>query len=225
MNGREPTVRRSASIVSNPPTGWYLAGARGKGGALATIIGGQAEKIFFGVADGYGATETETQWYVLWTRSHCEQLVHDQLSAKGFDSFMPKIGQWSRRQGLRYLARVPMFPGYLFLRHAAMDKLSYIEVCKTRGLVRILGERWDRLGTVSGREMQAIQKVVEADLPALPHPYLREGQRVRVVRGPLASAEGILVKYEPEKGLLVLSVELLQRSVAVQIDCTLVHPV
>lgn len=117
-----------------------------------------------------------------------------------------------------------MFPGYLFLRHTAMDKLSYIEVCKTRGLVRILGERWDRLGTVPGGEIEAIQKVIEAELPALPHPYLREGQRVRVVRGPLASAEGILVKSEPEKGLLVLSVELLQRSVAVQIDCTLVNP-
>ena len=150
--------------------------------------------------------------------------MHDQLSAKGFESFLPKVGQWSRRQGLRYLARVPMFPGYLFLRHTAMDKLSYIEVCKTRGLVRILGERWDRLGTVPGGEIEAIQKVIEAEMPALPHPYLREGQRVRVVRGPLASAEGILVKSEPEKGLLVLSVELLQRSVAVQIDCTLVNP-
>lgn len=164
------------------------------------------------------------QWHVLWTRSHCEQLVHDQLLAKGFESFLPKIGQWSRRSGLRYLARVPMFHGYLFLRHA-IDKTSYIEVCKTRGLVRILGERWDRLGTVSDHEMEAIRKVTEAGLPALPHPFLREGQRVRVMHGPLANAEGILVKSEPRKGLLVLSVELLQRSIGVQIDCTLIKPV
>ncbi len=168
---------------------------------------------------------TGAQWYVLWTRSHCEQLVHDQLSAKGFESFLPKIGRWSRRQGLRHLTRVPMFPGYLFLRHAGIDKVSYIEVCKTRGLVRILGDSWDRLGTVSSREMEAIQKVTEADLPAMPHPHLREGQRVRVVCGPLTSAEGILVKSEPTKGLLVLSVELLRRSIGVQIDCTLVKPV
>jgi len=201
----------------------FLRKVNQKGGALSTRIGGQAE-IFSGVTDGVGATAIAPQWYVLWTRSHCEQLVHDQLSAKGFESFLPKIGRWSRREGLRYLARVPMFPGYLFLRHATMDKLSYIEVCKTRGLVRILGERWDRLGTVAGGEMEAIQKVAEADLPALPHPYLREGQRVRVVRGPLANAEGILVKSEPKRGLLVLSVDLLQRSVAVQIDCTLVNP-
>jgi transcription antitermination factor NusG len=177
-----------------------------------------------GVADRIDAMEAESRWHVLWTRSHCEQLVHDRLSSKGFESFLPKIGQWSRRKGLRYLAQVPMFPGYLFLHHA-IDKTSYIEVCKTRGLVRILGARWDHLGTVPDREMEAIQKVIGADLPAMPHPYLREGQRVRVVRGPLASAEGILVKSEPKKGLLVLSVELLQRSVGVEIDCTLVNPV
>lgn len=152
-------------------------------------------------------------------------MVHDQLLAKGFESFLPKISQWSRRNGLRHLVRAPMFPGYLFLRHAVLDKASYIEVCKTKGLVRILGERWDHLGTVPHGEMEAIQKVIEAELPAMPHPYLRAGQRVRVIRGPLANAEGILVKSEPKKGVLVLSVDLLRRSVGVEIDCTLVNPV
>ncbi|HEY3488436.1 MAG TPA: transcription termination/antitermination NusG family protein, partial [Gammaproteobacteria bacterium] len=131
---------------------------------------------------------------------------------------------WSRCKSLRYLARVPMFPGYLFLRHA-IDKTSYVEVCKTRGLVRILGEQWDRLATVPEHEITAIQKLDQADLTALPHPYLRTGQRVRVIRGPLVNTEGILVKSEPEKGLLVLSVELLRRSIGVQIDCTLVNAV
>jgi len=137
---------------------------------------------------------------------------------------LPMIGQWVRRRGLRYLARVPMFPGYLFMRHA-IDKTSYLQVCKARGLVRILGEQWDRLATVPDSEIEAIQKLIETDLPALPHPYLRAGQRVRVMRGPLANAEGILLKSEPEKGLLVLSVELLRRSVGVEIDCTLIQPV
>lgn len=163
------------------------------------------------------------RWHVLWTRSNCEQLVHDQLAGKGFELFLPKIGRWCRRGKLKYLAPVPMFPSYLFLRHA-MDKISYIEVCKTRGLARILGDRWDRLGTVPDGEIGAIQKVLETDLPATSYPYLREGQRVRVVHGPLANAEGILVKSELKKGLLVLSVDLLRRSVAVEIDCTLVAP-
>jgi transcription antitermination factor NusG len=167
--------------------------------------------------------DSDPQWHILWTRSNCEQLVHDQLSAKGFELFLPKLGQWSRRKGLRYLAQVPMFPGYLFLRHA-MSKTSYLEVCKAKGLVRILGERWDRLGTVPDGEITGIRKVLEAGLPAMPYPYmhLREGQRIRITRGPLASVEGVVVKPEPKKGLLLLSVELLRQCVAVQIDCTLV---
>lgn len=161
------------------------------------------------------------QWYALYTRSHCEQLVCDQLTAKGFDLFLPKIEVWSQRARKRHLIPVPMFSGYLFLRHA-MDKASYIEVRKARGLVRVLGERWDKLGTIPDVEIEAIQKVVTAQLPVLPHPYLREGQPVRITQGPLTGVEGILVHTKPAKGLLVLTVELLQRSVAVEVDCNVV---
>jgi transcription antitermination factor NusG len=161
------------------------------------------------------------QWYALYTRSHCEQLVHDQLAFKGFAVFLPKMDVWSRRGGVQHRIAVPMFPGYLFLHHA-MDKASYIEAHKARGLVRILGERWDRLSVVPNAEIEAIQRVLAARMPVLPHPYLREGQRVCITRGPLAGVEGILVRTLPSKGLLVLSIELLQRSIAVEIDCTMV---
>jgi transcriptional antiterminator NusG len=157
-------------------------------------------------------------WYALYTRSHCEQLVHDQLAVKGFHLFFPKIGAWSQRAGKRHLITVPMFPSYLFLRHA-IDKTSYIDIRKARGLVRILGERWDRLSLVPDAEIEAIQTVLAACVPVLPHPYLREGQRVRITQGPLRGVEGILVQRKPAKGLLILSVDLLQRSVAVEIDC------
>jgi len=101
-----------------------------------------------------------------------------------------------------------------------MDKTSYLEVCKARGLVRVLGERWDQLAMVPDSEIEAIQRLVGSRLPMLPHPYLREGQRVRITRGPLADIEGILVRMNPKKGLLVVSVNLLRRSIAVQLDCT-----
>jgi len=147
--------------------------------------------------------------------------VYDQLTVKGFSLFLPKMEVWSRRGGLRHRILVPMFPSYLFLHHA-MDKVSFIEVNKARGLVRILGERWDRLSVVPDTEIEAMQKVLTAHLPVLPHPYLREGQRVRVMHGPLAGVEGILMRIKPAKGLLVLSIELLQRSIAVEVDATLV---
>ena len=72
------------------------------------------------------------QWFVLWTHSHSEWLVHDQLAGKGFEMFLPTIKTWSRRQGSRSAIAVPMFPGYLFLRHR-IDKGSYLEIVKARG--------------------------------------------------------------------------------------------
>jgi transcription antitermination factor NusG len=111
-----------------------------------------------------------------------------------------------------------MFPGYLFLRHV-MNKTSYIEVRKARGLVRILGERWDELSVVPDAEIEAIQTTLSVSIPIMPYPYLREGQRVRITQGPLQGVEGILLQSKPAQGLLILSVDLLQRSIAVEIDC------
>jgi transcriptional antiterminator NusG len=164
---------------------------------------------------------TIPSWYALYTRSHCEQLVCDQLTARGFHLFLPRIDVWSQRAGKQRLISVPMFPGYLFLWHT-MDKISYIDVRKARGLVRILGERWDKLSVVPDAEIEAIQRVLNAPLPILPHPYLREGQRVRITQGPLTGIEGILLQSKPAKGLLILSVDLLQRSVAVEVDWSMV---
>jgi len=171
-----------------------------------------------------GEALADDRWHVLWTRSHCEQLVNDQLVARGFEVFLPRIDAWSRRAGPGRQLSVPLFPGYLFLRHA-MDKASYIAVRQSRGLVAILGEGWDRLAAVPDREIEAIRTVLTSGAPALPHPFLREGQWVRITHGPLAEIEGILTQIKTNKGLLVLSIHLLQRSVAVEVDCACVEPI
>ena len=158
-------------------------------------------------------------WYAIWTKSHSEQLVADQLAAKGLDVFLPKISVWSRRGGVRHAIRVPMFSGYLFLC-AHVDKDVYLDVIKARGVVRMLGDRWDCLSPVSSSEIESLQQLVNSTLAVTSHSYLREGQSVRVTAGPLKGVEGILVENRSGKVLLVLSVELLRRSVAVQIDCT-----
>jgi transcriptional antiterminator NusG len=170
------------------------------------------------------AIETTPQWHVLWARSNCEQLVHDQLLSKGFHVFLPTLEVWFRRSGVRRVCRAPMFAGYLFLHHA-LDKWSDVEVRKTRGLVTILGDSWERRATVPAREIDSIQRVVRGGLPALPYPFLKEGQRVRITRGPMADVEGILVRTRANKGLLVLSVALVSGSVAVEVDCTMAVPV
>ncbi len=163
------------------------------------------------------------KWRALWTRSHSEQLVHDQLAAKGFSPFLPKMNVWSRRGGVQHLIQVPMFPGYLFLNHE-MDKAAYLKVCQARGLVRVLGDRWDCLAEIPEREISGIQALAASGEHVMPHAYLQEGRRVRIVRGPLAGVEGRLVDTQSERGVLVLSIELLQRSVSVSVDYTSVEP-
>ena len=107
--------------------------------------------------------------------------VHDQLAAKEFNAFLPIVQTWSRRAGVQRLTGRPMFPGYLFTQ-VCMDKGRYIDILKTNGVVRILGERWDRLTPVDDAEIEALQRVVASNLTVLPHPYLREGERVRIER-------------------------------------------
>ena len=162
------------------------------------------------------------KWHALWTRSNCEQLVHDALQAKGFEVFLPKVGLWSRRGGRRQLTPAPMFRGYLFLRRA-MDKESYIAVSRVNGLVTILGERWDRLAVVPDPDIAAIQQTLRVNLPLLPHPFLAAGERVRVTSGPLADVEGFFIRANRSKGVLVISIDMLHQSVAVEVDCTLVE--
>ena len=161
----------------------------------------------------------DARWYVLWTRSHCEPLVHQQLVARGFRLFNPQLSRWSRRGEQRHLIQEPMFPGYIFLHHA-LDKESDVEVRKARGLVTILGDSWERRAVVPDAEINAIRRLVQSGETAVPHAYLKEGQRVRITRGPMTDVEGILVRHHPRKGLLVLSVDMLRKSVAVEIDCT-----
>ncbi len=160
-------------------------------------------------------------WHALWTRSHCERLVHDQLAAKGFKPFAPTLTVWSIRGGKQHQIQVPMFPGYIFLP-GGIGKLDYIEVKKARGLVQLLGPSWDRLAEIPHRQIASIQLLQAPELNAAPHPYLRAGNRVRVVRGPLTGVEGFLTAVDPAKGRLVVSLELLQRSVSAEIDCSAV---
>lgn len=166
---------------------------------------------------------TGAPWHVLWTNSHFEDIVCTQLAARGFHPYVPRIDAWTHRAGARRRVTVPLFPGYLFLNDA-LDKARHAEVRKARGVAAILGDGWDRPAVVPDSEIDAIRKVVEAGVPAFAHPYLTEGRRVRIEGGPLAGVEGVLLRVRPEKGLLVVSIEMLRRSVAVEVDCSQVVP-
>ena len=121
-----------------------------------------------------------------------------------------------------HVVPVPMFPGYLFVRHE-MDKHAYIDMLKVRGLVRILEDGWTRLTPVPDAEVESVERVTQAGVPVFPH-ALQEGDRVRVKEGPLAGTEGVFINDKPDRGKLIVSVGLLGRAVAVEVDCTSITP-
>ena len=163
-----------------------------------------------------GGAEHEA-WYAVWLRSHCEHLVARQLSARRFHTFLPEVPAWSPRLGTKHAVRVPMFPGYLFVRDA-MSKTRYIDLLKVRGIVRVLEAGWSRLTPVPDEDIATIQRIVQAAVPVFPHSHLRHGDRVRVFEGPLTGLEGIFVQDRPLRGRLVVAMNMLGRSVAVEVD-------
>jgi transcriptional antiterminator NusG len=169
-----------------------------------------------------GEALAEHAWYAVWTKSHCERLVFDQLAAKGFKAFLPEIGMWSKRQGRMHVVPAPLFPGYLFVRDQ-MDKHAYIEMLKVRGVVRILEDGWNRLTPIPTQEVESVERVLQAKVPVFRH-ALHEGDHVRVKDGPLAGVEGVFVQDKPNTGRLIVSVGLLGRGIAVEVDGTSVTP-
>src|SRR5436309_148771 len=113
---------------------------------------------------------------------------------------------WSKRDGEMRLIRVPIIPSNLCWRDSRY-KRSYIEILKSRGVVRILEDGWTRLTPVPDAEIEAIQQVVGADVPVFPHATLARGDRVEVTEGPLAGLEGIFIQGKNSKGRLVVNVE------------------
>ena len=99
-----------------------------------------------------------------------------------------------------------------------MDKTTYVEILKARGVVRILDGSWTRLTSIPAAEVDAIHRLVSAGVTLFPHVYFHQGDRVRVVAGPLVGIEGLFVREKPGKGRLVLSIDLLKASVAVEVE-------
>jgi transcription antitermination factor NusG len=159
----------------------------------------------------------------VWLRSNYEHTVNRQLTAKGFQPFLPEVQRWSRRAGVSRAIRTPMFPGYLFVREA-LDKYRYLDLLNVHGIVRVLEDGWTRLTPVPDAEIDAIQRIAAAGVVVFPCAHLHGGEPVRVLAGPLAGVEGMFVHEKPSKGRLVVSVDMLGRSIAVEMDASDVEP-
>lgn len=158
-------------------------------------------------------------WYAIRVRSNFEQTTATFLNSTGYKVFSPTYQE--RRQGSDRVRRVdvPLFPGYLFC-HLNVEKR--LPVLKTPGVMNIVGYGKEFV-PVSDEEIEAV-RIVAASPLARPWPYLTVGESVRIVRGPLAGVEGILLEIKNEYRVIV-SVHLLQRSVGAEVSLESVEPV
>lgn len=159
-------------------------------------------------------------WWALYTRHQHEKVVAEMLAAKGFDVFLPVYDSIRRWKDRRKVLSLPLFPCYVFVRGELNRRL---QVVSTPG-VHMLLTHGEQIAVVPEEEIGAIRRAVEGSFRVEPHPFLKVGERVRVMRGSLAGVEGILVR---KKNLyrLVLSVDMLAQSVGVEVDASDVEPV
>jgi transcription elongation factor/antiterminator RfaH len=162
-------------------------------------------------------------WYAIYTRSRHEQKAKERLLEKKIETFLPLIERWSRRKDRRKRILVPLFPGYLFVR-TLLEAQIHLEILKTDGVVRILGNDGSPI-PIPDEQIHAIQSLIRNGVAAERHPYLKKGMKVRVVNGPLMGIEGILLKTQSKKNRLIISVDLLQESVSVEMDDLDIEPI
>lgn len=158
-------------------------------------------------------------WWAVYTRHQHEKVVADMLIAKGVEVFLPlyeSIRRWKDRSKVLSL---PLFPCYVFVRGAVNQRL---QVVSTPGVHMIL-THGERIATVPDDEIDSIRRTVDSTFRVEPHPFLKVGEKVRVMRGSLEGVEGILVRKK-NVYRLILSVHMLAQSVAVEIDACDVEP-
>ena len=159
-------------------------------------------------------------WFALETRYRYEEFVAKQLRGKGYEPFLPVYKERRRWSDRFKEIEVPLFSGYLFCRFNVQNRLP---VLTTAGLIQIVGAGKIPI-PVDEEEIAAIQIVVRSGLPRQPWPFMQIQQKARITRGPLCGLEGTLLKLKGHHRL-VLSVTLLQRSIAVEVDSDWVIPV
>jgi transcription antitermination factor NusG len=155
----------------------------------------------------------EPCWYAAYTCANHEKRVAAELRARDVEHFLPLYSSVRRWKDRRVNLDLPLFPGYIFVHLALRDRLRVVQI---PSVVRLVG--FGGLPTaLPDTEMEIMRSGLSERLRAKPHPFLTEGRRVRVRSGPLAGMRGILLRRRG-KTRFVVSVKLIMRSVAVEID-------
>ncbi len=166
-----------------------------------------------------GSNNCEHEWWAVYTRHQHEKTVVEHLSANGVETFLPVyqvVRQWKDRKKRLSL---PLFPCYVFVRGSSERRVQVVSAPGVFSIVSIAGHP----APIPATQINAIRLAVGSSLHVEPHPFLRCGDWVRIKSGPLTDVEGILIRKKSSYRL-ILSAELLQQSLAVEVDAFSVEP-
>src|SRR6202140_1002340 len=161
----------------------------------------------------------QPHWYAAYTCANHEKGVAQQLERRSVECFLPLYESVRRWKDRRVRLQMPLFPGYVFVRLALRDRLRVLQV---PGVARLVGFDGHPVA-LPEQELTRIREFLERGLRAEPHPFLTVGRRVRINCGPFAGLEGVL-KRKKSGMRVVVSLELIQRSVAVDVEAADVSP-
>ena len=161
------------------------------------------------------ASHVDPHWFAAYTCANHEKRVAAELDVRRVEYFLPLYGSVRRWKDRRVQLELPLFPGYVFVRLPLCERLRVLQIS---GVVRLVGFGGLPVPLPDG-EMELMRSGLSQSLKAEPHPFLTVGRRVRITAGPLQGVQGVLLK---KKGgyRFVLSIDLIQRSVAVEVDAT-----
>jgi transcription antitermination factor NusG len=160
------------------------------------------------------ATETifQPHWYAAYTRANHERRAAQELAERGVEHFLPQYQSRRKWKDREVELSQPLFPGYVFVRIALEQKLRVLQAPGVACLVSFAG----RPAVVPAEEFARIQELLNRKILATPHPYLNVGRRARVLEGPFAGLEGIVIRRN-KRNRLVISLDLIARSIAVEL--------
>jgi transcription termination/antitermination protein NusG len=164
------------------------------------------------------ALKDTARWYAVHVKSRHEFRVYERLTGAGITTFLPSLKRLSKWKDRNKLIQFPLFQGYLFVQTDNSHD-ARLTILKTPGVVRILGTVTGEPEPIPEEQIQSLMKLIDAGAHLDPYPYLQEGQRIRIKRGPLAGIEGLLVEKSGQHKL-VLSVDILCQSTSVTIQAS-----
>jgi transcriptional antiterminator NusG len=161
-------------------------------------------------------SEDVLNWYAIHTRSRFEQKVFDGLRGKSIESFLPKMLVMSRRKDRRKKILIPLIPGYVFVQSDLNNK-EYIEILKTIGVVRMVGIK-GRPAPANEEEIASLMILDGTDRTVQNRTYMNKGDRVMIMEGPLKGLVGYYLRHKGQSDKVVVSVDLLHRSLEVEVE-------